>query len=213
VSTPAAAETRRKSLREFRETSATLFCKNNTPTKITCNTPDGKINFELEPAGYDDSIRILPKECLAMPGLQRLWMKKAITISDDESMEDEIVLLMGGQVELSSGPRPVQVMGEDGKMQTITPTLEKAPETRDVHMVVDNDPTSRTYGQASTPKCIVGGEPIFQTVEQIRAGAPPLCAGHQGEAPRVVSTPQPDGTWTHRLGNPAVIEPTRRLPD
>ena len=44
----------------------------------------------MEPAGYDDSIRIVPKECLNVPGFQRLWMRNAVSISDDEKMENEI---------------------------------------------------------------------------------------------------------------------------
>jgi hypothetical protein len=154
---------------------------------------------------------ILPKECLSVPGFQRMWMRGAITISDDEAMENEIQLLMGGQVEITE--RPIPEMGEDGTWHNIMPTIEAPKEQNDIIMRVDNDPNSRTYGQASTPTCIVGGEPIFQNALQIRQGEPPLCALHQSEAPRVVSTPQADGTWTHRLGNQPVIEPKRILPD
>jgi hypothetical protein len=196
-----------KALREFRETTATLFAKNNTPHKVTCNTD--QVSFELDPAGSENSIMILPKECLSVPGFQRMWMRGAITISDDEDMENEIQLLMGGQVAVTE--RAIPIMGEDGKWHDIKPTIESPPEQKDIVMRVDNDPNSRTYGQASTPTCIVGNEPIFQNALQIRNGEPPLCPLHQSEAPRVVSTPQPDGTWIHRLGNQPVIEPKRTI--
>jgi hypothetical protein len=209
VTAPTQAKRSIKSLREFRETTATLFAKNNTPHKVTCNTPDGNVQFELDPAGYENSIMIMPKECLSVPGFQRMWMRGAITISDDEAMENEIQLLMGGQVEIIE--RPIPVMNEDGTWGEIKPELQAPPEQKDIIMRVDNDPNSRTYGQASTPTCIVGGEPIFQNALQLRNGEPPLCPLHVSEAPRVVSTPQPDGTWTHRLGNQPVIEPKRTI--
>jgi hypothetical protein len=189
-------EARRKSLRELRESTGTLFAKNNTPHKITCNTDT--VTFELEPAGYDDSIRICPKECLNQPGFQRLWMKKSITISDDEEMENEITLLMGGQVEVS-GPKPVQVQKQDGTWTEEAPTVTEPPTSRDMAVAVDTDPASRTYGQAVTAKCIIGGEAIFQTSKAIEAGEPPLCPDHLGESHRIVSTPAPDGTWTHQV--------------
>src|ERR1700712_1093180 len=107
VTTPVQAQ--RKSLRALRESTGTLFAKNNTPHKITCNSDT--ISFELEPAGFDDSIRIVPKEALNQPGFQRLWMKKHVTISDDEEMENEITLLMGGMVDHVI---KAQVQAEDG---------------------------------------------------------------------------------------------------
>ena len=135
-------------------------------------------------------------------------MKKAITISDDEEMENEITLLMGGQVELT-GPRPVQVMKADGTWEEQTPTMTESPTSRDLTVSVDTNPASRTYGQASPATCIIGGEAIFQTQKALQAGEPPLCPDHLGESHRVVSTPQADGSWTHQL---STITPTQKAP-
>lgn len=184
----------RKSLRQLRESTGTLFAKNNTPHKITCNTD--KISFELEPAGYDDSIRIVPKECLNVPGFQRLWMRKAITVSDDEDMENEITLLMGGQVEKIV---KAQVQAEDGTWSEVTPTIGPIQGKDSFSVAVDTDETSRTYGQALTTRCILGGEQIFQTQKDIDEGAPPLCDIHKADSHKVVSTPQSDGSWTHQV--------------
>ncbi|ACH62116.1 hypothetical protein MYRNA_115 [Mycobacterium phage Myrna] len=201
MTTPTA---QRKSLRQLRESSGTLFAKNNTPHKITCNTE--QVSFELEPAGYDDSIRIVPKECLNVPGFQRLWMKKHVTISDDEEMENEITLLMGGQVEVSS-IKPVQVQLEDGTWVEQEATIVQPQGSNAMTVPVDNDPTSRTYGQTKTTRCIVGGEQIFQSERDVAEGVAPLCPEHQSESHRVVSTPQADGSWTHQL---SVIEAPQR---
>jgi len=197
VTTPTA---QRKSLRALRESNGTLFAKNNTPHKITCNTDT--ISFELEPAGRDDSIRIVPKECLNVPGFQRLWMKKHVTISDDEDMENEITLLMGGQIE--QAPK-AQVQNEDGTWSNVEPQILQPQGKNSLSVDIDNDPTSRTYGQTVQPRCIIGGESIFQTEQERAEGAPPLCPEHQSEAWRVVSTPQADNSWTHQLSS---IQPT-----
>jgi hypothetical protein len=191
VTTPTAE---RKSLRQLRESTGTLFAKNNTPHKITCNTD--KISFELEPAGYDDSIRIVPKAALNVPGFQRLWMRKAITISDDEDMENEITLLMGGQVEKVI---KAQVQNEDGSWTEVVPVIGPIEGKESFTVAVDTDPNSRTYGQAITTRCIIGGEQIFQTQTDVDEGAPPLCDIHKADSARVVSTPQSDGSWTHQL--------------
>jgi hypothetical protein len=196
----------RKSLRQLRESTGTLFAKNNTPHKVTCNTDS--VSFELEPKGYDDSIRIVPKECLNVPGFQRLWMKKHITVSDDEAMENEITLLMGGLVE--AGPRPVQVQKQDGTWVEETPEIREPAGKNSFSVPVDTDPNSRTYGQAmrsAGDTCLFDNERVFLTDRDKEAGVPPLCPAHAGESHRVVSTPHADGSWSHQL---STLEPTQK---
>lgn len=186
--TAPAPEIERKSLRELRESKGTLFAKNNTRNKITCNTD--KVTFSLAPKGKDDSIKIVPKECLDQPGFQKLWMAKKIAISDDPAMEEEIALLMGGHVAM---PRKVSVMGNDGKMIEVEPVVEEPSNRRDLTFKLDEK------GQPISVKCLIGSETVFQTEGQIKAGQPPLCPVHESESYRVASTPQPDGSWTHQL--------------
>ena len=195
----------RKSLRELRESTGTLFAKNNTGTKITCHTD--AVAFELEPAGYDDSIRIVPKECLSVPGFQRLWMRRAISISDDEAMENEITLLMGGQV-ATAIPKVITV-GEDNKAVEVEAQMTENPASRDLVFSESGDPSGRDYTVQAPFRCLIGGEPVYFTQKLIDDGEPPLCADHAGEKGRVVSTPQPDGTWSHQL---AQIEAPRKGP-
>lgn len=192
----------RKSLRELRESTGTLFAKNNTATKITCNTEE--VSFELEPAGYDDSIRIVPKECLNVPGFQRLWMRRAVTISDDEEMENEITLLMGGQVAYT--PK-VYTVGKDGAPVEVDAEFTEDPGKRDIVMKESGDPTGRDYQIQSEQRCLVSGQPVYMTQKQIDEGEPPLHPDHASERGRIVSTPQPDGTWTHQLVD---IEPVKK---
>lgn len=184
----------RKSLRELRESTGTLFAKNNTGTKITCNTES--VSFELEPAGYDDSIRIVPKECLNVPGFQRLWMRNAVSISDDEKMESEITLLMGGQV--SYVPK-VYTVDEGNNPVEVEAQMTEDPTNRDIVFKESGDPMARDYSISTENRCLVGGEPVMMTQKQMDEGEPPLCSTHAGDKSRVVSTPQVDGTWTHQL--------------
>ena len=184
--TTAQSAPERKSLRELRKSDATLFCKNNTANKITCNSHE--VQFELDPF----EIAIMPKECLSVPGLQRLWMRKAVTISDDEEMENEIILHMGGIVEMPA-IRPVQVMRDDGTWVMETPKLEEISGRNDITMKVDE------RGQPITAKCVIGGEPVYQTAQQIGEGAPPLCPIHEAESYKIVSVQNQDGSWSHKL--------------
>jgi hypothetical protein len=192
----------RKSLRELRESNGTLFAKNNTSTKITCNTDT--ISFELEPAGYDDSIRIVPKECLNVPGFQRLWMRRGITISDDEAMENEITLLMGGQV--ASVPK-VYTVDKTGAPVEVEAVMTEDPHSQDLVFTESGDPTGRDYTVHTPLKCVISGQPVYMTQKQIDDGEPPLHPDYAGEKSRIVSTPQPDGTWTHQL---VQIEPVTK---
>ena len=185
----------RKSLRALRESTGTLFAQNTTPHKITCNSEN--LRFELEPAGFDDSIRIVPKEALNEPGFQRLWMKHAIIVSDDEEMENKITLLMGGMVEQTIAP--VQVQAEDGTWSEVQAQIMDPLGNNSFAVDVDNDPNSRTYGQAKALKCLIGGEQVFLSQADKDAGVPPLCPEHVSQSYRVVSTPQADASWTHQL--------------
>ena len=207
----------RKSLRELRESTGTLFAKNNTATKITCNTT--QVSFELEPAGNDDSIRIVPKECLSVPGFQRLWMRNAVTVSDDERMENEITLLMGGQVAYT--PK-VYTTDESGAVIEVEAEFTEDPGKNDIVMKESGDPTGRNYAIQTEQRCIVSGQPVYMTEKQIEAGEPPLHPDYASERSRIVSTPSADGTWTHQLvtiepvtaeAKPAVKKaPARRAP-
>jgi len=192
----------RKSLRELRESTGTLFAKNNTGSKITCNTET--VSFELEPAGYDDSIRIVPKECLNVPGFQRLWMRRAVTISDDEAMENEITLLMGGQVAFT--PK-VYTVDKDGKAVEVEVEVTDDPGKRDIVFTESGDPTGRDYALQTAHRCLIGGEAVYMQQKFLDEGEPPLCQDHAGDKGRVVSTPQPDGSWTHQV---AQIEPVKK---
>jgi len=161
----------------------------------------------------------VPKECLSIPGFQRLWMRNAVTISDDEAMENEITLLMGGQVAYT--PK-VYTTDESGAAVEVEAEFTEDPGKNDIIMKESGDPTGRNYAIQTEQRCIVSGQPVYMTEKQIEAGEPPLHPDYASERSRIVSTPSADGTWTHQLvtiepvtaeAKPAVKKaPARRAP-
>lgn len=218
MTTPTA---QRKSLRELRESTGTLFAKNNTLKKITCNTET--TSFELDPKGGDNSITIVPKECLNVPGFQRLWMRGSISISDDEEMENEITLLMGGQVayvpkvfsetwSMADGVGKVEVEAQlqpAAESRDIVFKDNTAALTPDKQRYADVAAQSRNYAIESGNTCIWTGckNPTFIQQRFLDEGEPPLCNDHADMKSQVASTPQPDGTWTHQ---PISIQPVQK---
>lgn len=152
-----------KSLRELRQFTGTLYVANNTPNKITCHETvgDQKVDFELEPQGLDDSIRILPKAALEVPGFQRLWLSKAITVSDDPDMEHQITLLMAGRAGVT-----------ESRLNQLVGMVEQTSSDKDLIPM----------------KCLESGETIFQTAAQVKAGVPPLAARFADEAGNYTAT-------------------------
>lgn len=204
----------RKSLRELRESTGTLFAKNNTKKRITCNTE--QVSFELDPEGDPNYIMIVPKECLNVPGFQRLWMRGAVSISDDEAMENEITLLMGGQVAYK--PK-IWSTDKEGNPIEVEPELTESPQSRDM-VFKDNSapkPGERYPDQAAqargyaidsgTNGCVFCQAPVFIQQKFLDEGEAPLCTDHAHLKNQVASTPQPDGTWDHR---PVAIEPVQK---
>lgn len=212
MSAPAA---QRKSLRELRESTGTLFAKNNTNKRITCNTE--QVSFELDPAGGPNAIMIVPKECLNVPGFQRLWMRGAVSISDDEAMENEIILQMGGQVAYK--PK-VYSTDKDGNQIEVEAQVTEDPHSRDM-VFRDNsahlDPRSAEANAATAHNysiqaddgngCVFCGKAVFIQQKFLDEGEPPLCGDHAHLKSQVASTPQPDGSWDHRA---VTIEPVKK---
>lgn len=218
MTTPTA---QRKSLRELRESTGTLFAKNNTNKKITCNTET--TSFELDPKGGDNSITIVPKECLNVPGFQRLWMRGSISISDDEAMENEVTLLMGGQVEFKPKVYSETWSMDKGAGSVEAEAVLEAPaESRDIifkdntadHTAPGNryaDVAAQARGYAITggtsclvPRC---ANSVMIAQKFLDDGEPPLCQDHEHLKTQVAATPQPDGSWTHQL---AMIQPVTK---
>jgi hypothetical protein len=160
-----------KQLRELRKSEDLLYVRNNTHTLITCNrNVRDSSPFHIEPAGQSGSIQILPKEVLDLPRFQKLWMKRAVTVSNDERMETAIQLLMSGELHLTQ-ERHDEIMG-----------------------MIDESSTSRALKEM---RCLSCDGRIFMPIGDVESGAIPLCDMHVSEAPNYSVVPQADGSFSY----------------
>lgn len=158
-----------KQLRELRKSDDLLYVRNNTAALITCNR-DKEHPFHIEPAGHSGSIQILPKEVLDLPRFQKLWMKRAVTVSNDEAMERQIQLLMGGELKLTE-ERMDELMGR-----------------------VDAPSTTRSLEER---RCLTCDGRVYMSESELKNGALPLCELHSDDARHYVAEAQPDGTTAY----------------
>lgn len=172
-------------LPQLREFEGQLFIQNNTPNYVTFRDKIGEksVDFELEPAGEPDSITFLPKLALDMRGLQKLWMRGAITISTDPEMEDQIMLANAQAVGVSE-QRMREIMGKQTENENNKDLEEKMCLTCGVR--------DRTTGVITRGR-------VLQPRRQVKDGVPPLCPEHQGDrnkfVPRLVQDDKGEDRW------------------
>lgn len=171
-------------LPELRKFDGQLFVMNNTPNQITFHDKigEGRVDFELDPAGEPDSIAFLPKLALDMRGLQKLWMRGSISISTDPSMEEQIMLL-NAQAVGASEQRMAEIMGKT------TESNNHRDMTEEMCLVC---------GRKNREGVIERGRVLLNRRE-VKDGIPPLCTEHVDEArqyvPRLVSDSTGETHW------------------
>jgi len=171
-----ASATKEMTLPELRKFEGQLFISNNTPTKMTFHEKlgDKSVDFELDPAGEPDSIAFLPKLALDMRGLQKLWMRGAVSISTDPDMENQI-MLMNAQAVGASEQRMRELMGLQTESAASKDMLEKL---------------CLVCGRKNREGVIEQGR-VLQSRRQDKDGTPPLCPVHSDQqhkfVPRLVS--------------------------
>lgn len=182
VETP---EVKPMTLPELRKFDGQLFIQNNTPQYITFHDKRGEtvVDFELEPAGEPDSIAFMPKAALDMRGLQKLWMRGAVTISTDPEMENKIMLMNAAAVG-ASDERMQEMMGLQTANANNKDLLEKA---------------CLACGRRNPQSGVIEVGRVMQTRRQDKDGVPPLCPAHIGQernwVPRQVSDDKGNAHW------------------
>lgn len=172
-------------LPELRKFDGQLFIQNNTPKFITFRDRigDKTVDFELEPAGEPDSITFLPKLALDMRGLQKLWMRGAVTISTDPEMEDQIMLANAQAVGLSE-KRMREIMGKQTEDEAHRDLVEKM---------------CLTCGRQNRETGVITQGRVLQSHRQIKEGVAPLCEVHQEDrnqfVPRLVQDAKGEEHW------------------
>ena len=173
-------------LAELRKHDGTLYIKNNTPHVMSFHQRigEGSVDFDLSPVGTPDSVAHLPKLALEMRGLQKLWLRGSIVVSTDETMEDQITLLMGQSIQ-ATDEQMANLRGEVTEANTGRDLVEKA---------------CLQCGQTDAQSGVVTRGRVFQSAREIKEGLPPLCADHAQMAAlfpgTLTSDAQGNETWT-----------------
>jgi hypothetical protein len=197
-----------KTIHELRKYEGPLYIQNNTPTRVHCHEKlgEGQVDFELDPAGGPDSVMMVPKLALEVRGIQKMWLRGDLTVSTDESMEDQIALLLNRDVKapqdrldaiLSTG-------GDQAKLSVEAPSNTKALVER----------PCLECGQRDRISGVITNGRVVQNLHDVKEGLAPLCEVHLGLAPQFVARPVQDDqgntTWDFdkvSLTAPVIGEP------
>lgn len=151
-------------LAELRKHDGQLYIKNNTPHVVSFHQRigEGTVDFDLSPVGTPDSVAHLPKLALEMRGLQKLWLRGSVTVSTDESMENEITLLMGQSLAAT-----------DEQMANLRGEITESGSGRDLA-----EKACLQCGQTDPQSGVVTRGRVFQSAREVKDGVPPLCTDH-----------------------------------
>ena len=157
-------KSRSEMVRDIRTSEDTYFIKNNTRNRVSCSTPTQAIS--LGPAGRGEDVAILPKDLLDQPGFQRMWASGKITITDDPSIEEEMIESAGAS-ELRKQKREAE----------LSAMIEEPASNRDL----------------LEKKCLISGQRVYQTQADIKNMVPPLAPEYKNRAHEFVASLSPDG--------------------
>lgn len=189
MSAEVATAKKEMTLPELRKFEGQLFIMNNTPNMVTFHERlgDKYVDFELEPAGEPDSLAFLPKLALDMRGLQKLWMKGAISISSDPDMEERI-MLMNAQAVGASDSRMQQMLGLQTENANHRDLIEKA---------------CLACGRRNPQSGVIEQGRVMMSRREDKDGVPPLCSAHVDQArnyvPRLAKNDKGDTHWEFDL--------------
>lgn len=179
-------ESQPQTIAELRKFEGELWVKNNDPYKqVNIRTTFGngqRVDIELAPAGQPDSISLLPKPALELRGFQRMWLRKALTVSSDPNIESEITLLMNQHLKAS-----------DARMAETMATIEPGNISREL-----TEKPCLQCGKVNREGVIEGGR-VVQSALDVKNGIPPLCDEHVDMQhlfnPTLVSDDKGEESW------------------
>lgn len=157
-------KSRSEIIREIRTSDRTYFVRNNTRERISSSATEPPLS--LGPAGMGEDVSILPKGVLDEPGFQRLWSAGKLTITDDPSVEDEMI-----ESAVANQAR------QDAEMAKLQGVIEEPSSNRDL----------------IEKKCLISGETVYQTQADIKNMVPPLAPIYKDRAHEFVPSVSPDG--------------------
>lgn len=158
-------KTRSEILQEIRESDKVWFVKNNTKSHISSSFSEPPLS--LGPAGKGGDVSILPKAVVDEPGFQHMWRAGKITVTDDPSVEEEMVESMA----LAKERRKVEYSKLVGGAEVEEPSSNK---------------------DLIEKKCLVTGERVYQTQVEVKNMVPPLSPIYKDRAHEFVANVSQD---------------------
>lgn len=179
-----------KSIHELRKHEGPIYIANNTPNRVHCHQKigDKEVNFELDPQGGVDSVQMVPKLALEVRGIQKMWLRGDLTVSTDEAMEDQIALLLNGNV-AAPQDRLNQIMARDGgsEAQIEGSNLNKSLVEKACAECGHYDPKTGVITRGRT----------VMSMRDVNDGVPPLCSAHTNMTTEFVPRLVDDGEGKH----------------
>lgn len=176
-----------RTIHELRKHDGPLYIANNTMNLITLheNLGDGRVDFELAPMGDPDSVMMMPKLALESRGIQKLWISGDITVSTDESMEEQITLLMNQSIRAPQ-ERLDEIMSRSGEEDRVSLGESASNSALAERACLECGHTDPTTGVVTRGR-------VIQSMRDVNEGLPPLCPVHAGNATRWTPRPVLDG--------------------
>lgn len=156
------------SIEDFRRYEGTLYVRNNSVHAVTCNTPEER--FLLQPYGFPDDCKIMPRYCLDHAGFQKMVRKGHLTVSPD--LEQYAI----------HGERALD--------------NEQERHQAEIEALTEENSSSKDLVQGS---CLVCRETVFQTYADVQQLNPPLCSIHADRASHYLGTPVQNDDGTTRV--------------
>ncbi|QDH91735.1 hypothetical protein SEA_PHRAPPUCCINO_60 [Mycobacterium phage Phrappuccino] len=162
-----------RTIAELRKHDGPIYMANNTANRVHCHEQlgDHRVDFELDPVGGEDSIQMVPKMALEVRGIQKMWRNGDLTVSTDESMEEQITLLIDRNIKTPQD-RLNGIMAASGDGATLQ---------------VEGSANGKNLTEKACLECgaydpktgvLLRGRVVMR-VSDVEEGVAPLCATHQ----------------------------------
>ena len=157
------ASSRSEIIRDIRNSDKTYFVRNLTNERISSSLSEPPLS--LGPKGHGEDVAILPKAVLDEPGFQRMWSAGKLTVTDDPSVEDEMI-----ESAVANQAR------QDAEMAKLQGVIEEPSSNRDL----------------IEKKCLISGDTVYQTQADIKNMVPPLAPVYKDRAHEFTPTVSQD---------------------
>lgn len=154
------SRSRSEIIRDIRTSDKTYFVRNLTNERISSSLSEPPLS--LGPKGMGEDVAILPKAVLDEPGFQRMWSAGKLHITDDPSVEGEMI-------EAAEATR----IRQEAEMEKLAGGAQVEEPYSNKELV--------------EKECLVSGERVYQSQADVKNMVPPLAPMYKDRAHEFVS--------------------------